>query len=172
MKWKRTCITDLPIELPHRDEAASTDTIMDTFVQERLACKNSHQLRAFVKKWRAIWLLAPGSRMKDAPKRSIIQQARAPLSLEEKLLLTGSFDAKYILRCLASKDGAGIDYNSKNARIAGHLAIPCPALCASQLASHYKVGSDLGFVRLYADTYPALDDIGYMGWGSRVLGGK
>lgn len=159
-KLARTCLTDLPMALPQRDLAAVSDVILDTFVQERKACQNSHQLRNFVKKWRAMWLLAPGSRMPNAQANSVIQKARLPPTLEEKLLLTGSYDGKYVLRVLASEDGAGIDYNCKNARIAGCLAIPSPALHASMLASAYGVCSDLGFVRLYMDTYPGLDDFG------------
>jgi hypothetical protein len=65
-----------------------------------------------------------------------------------------------------SEDGAGIDFMSKNARIAGHIAMPRPSLHAFELAEAYGVGSDLGFIRLYADTYPALDDVGREGgWG-------
>jgi len=168
MKWKRTRITDLPMRIPHRDTAAVHSTIIKTFVHERMDCKNCHQLRNFVKKWRAMWLLSPGSKMKDAPKNSIIQRARHPLGLEERALLTGSYDGKYVLRCLMSKDGVGIDFKSKNARIAGHIAMPRPSLHAFELAEAYGVGSDLGFIRLYADTYPALDDVGREGGWGRV----
>ena len=159
--WKRTTLLDLPILPEDRDEAAQTDHVLGTFVKERGTLIHPSQLRSFVRKWSAIWLLCAGPHPASAPPGCVLARARSSLSKYTRMLLEGHYDAKRVFRFLNHKDSDPlVETDSRDFRIAGYLAMPPPMMLAWSLANSYGAGTDIGFVRLYLDTYSWLNDKG------------
>jgi len=157
-RWKRTNLLDLPV-LPYaRDGAAATNRVIATFVKERTTLTSPMQLRAFVRRWQAIWLLQAGP---GYPPGSAADETRRPLDSYTRTLLEGRYDAKRVFRFVNHKQGEELsETDSRDFRIACCIAMPGPTLPAFFMADKYGVGSDLAMVRLYLDTYPALADVG------------
>jgi hypothetical protein len=150
-------LLDLPVLPVDRDSAVVSNIIIETYAKERKEATTPEQLFAFIKKWKAIWLLQPGPAMSDAPPDSILGQAREPIRPEVFKLVNGEFDAEKVLAYLAS-DPEPVDTDEY--KIACNLAVPCQGMLALTLATHFRVNIDIGFVRLYLDTYPEFDNIG------------
>ena len=123
--------------------------------------KEASQVRPFVKRWRNLWLLRPGPAVFTTSKGSWLDRVNEPLSRDEKVLLTGRYNAKKLLALVnqqPAEEPLHFDPRVLEWRLAGHLCIPRPLLYAFSLAQKYGVGSDLGLVRLYLDSYPKFKD--------------
>lgn len=161
-RWKRTNLLSLPILPFERDMSAATSYILDSFVRERKAITRPEQLRPFIKRWRSMWLLSSGYAMADAKPGSYVAEARKSLASEEVLLLNGKFDAKRVFGFLTAPDELlrHVRRSDRDLRVAGSIALPRSSLIAFRLADYYLQDTDIGFVRLYLDTYPHLQDEG------------
>ena len=131
-------LLDLPVLPKDRDNACGTCTILETYIKERDSINNSDELVEFVKRWKNIWLL------------------RKERTSEENDLSESKFDAvsvfELLIRMRNKEDG--FDYDQYNTRIAANIAVPPSSLDAFLFSKQFEVGSDLGFIRLYLDTYP------------------
>lgn len=155
---KRTNLLDLPILPLDRDNACGTNEIISRFVDMRKKISSTTELRDFINFWKPIWLLEPGPFPEPKPNsNSFVDLCRKPLDKTVLQLLRHEYDADKIVKYIHNaeecieKDFFGLLCN---------LNLPTPGLLAFQFAEEYSVGSDLGFVRLYLDTYPDLEDEG------------
>lgn len=160
-KYQWTSLLDLPIRPWDRDDTGGTSIVQDTYVRERKALKHAHQLRPFVRRWQAVWLLRPGTLLFRAARGSWYHQASGELLWGERALLDGRFDAKRVMaRMLQQPAEEPIPFNpnERDWQLVGHLSIPGPFLTAYSLAQHYDVGHDLAMVRLFLDSYPEFNN--------------
>jgi len=140
------CLLDLPVLPGHRDGAAATDIVHETYFQELKAIENPEALLDFIRRWRNLWLLCPPEETKE-------------LAPEVRSLLALDFDPERVFEWLQKKDRDDIPYTTDvHVRIMAHLALPHPLLDAFELAKHYEVGTDLGLVRLFLDPFPEHED--------------
>lgn len=140
------CLLDLPVLPEHRDEAAATDIVHETYLQELKAVKNPSALLDLIRRWRNLWLLRPPKEVTE-------------LRPEVQSLLALDFDPEKVFEWLQKKDQENLPYEEDvNVRIMAHLALPLPLLDAFSLARHYGVGTDLGLVRLFLDPFPEHED--------------
>ena len=158
---KRTNLLDLPVLPFDRDGAAATDRIVETFTAERKQISEPSQIQTFVNRWKAIWLLSSGTAFPDAAENTLVYMCRQPLAKEIIDLVEGRYDADKVFEYLSTLDTIKeIDPNNHNLSLTCSMVLPEPALSATFMAHNYGVGNDLGFVRLFLDTYPELENEG------------
>jgi hypothetical protein len=153
----RTNLLDLPVLPYDRDDACGTSRVSSTFVHDRKNVSSAETLKAFVSKWRSVWLLSAG----PVPKSSgnlFIDKCRAELSEPAVKIVNADFDHELIATVINNPDGSV--HNSELLSILAEISIPSPMLLAFHLSNEYDVDHDLGLVRIYLDTYPDLIDEG------------
>jgi hypothetical protein len=138
------------VDLPDRDCAGQTANVEGIYLEERKALESPRQIRPFVRRWTPLFTLQPGPRARHLA----TMPSRAKYDLAA--MLDGAYDAIQV--CAVLQDQSRYDNGLRAHRIAANILIPPPLMNAFQLASHYGVMSDLAMVRLYLDTYPALDN--------------
>ncbi|KKN65632.1 hypothetical protein LCGC14_0479480 [marine sediment metagenome] len=140
-------LLDLPILLHDRDAACETDGIIDSYKQELDEVKTENELKAFILRWRNVWLL---------------KEKGQELSEGEIKILEMDFDSNEVLRFFEmdlekGNESFEPDFEDINVKVMMSIAAPAPLLLATLISSKYGVGSDLGLVRLYLDPYSELD---------------
>lgn len=156
-KYKRACLLDLPVKIYDRDGATGSSRIQETYIKERKALKEATEIRPFIRRWRNLWLLRPGSLLHRAAPGSWYHYADAPLLWDEKAMLAGHFDAKRVLARVLQQPAEGplrMNPDELEWKICSHLCLPGPLLSAFHLSHHYGIGHDLALVRLFLDSYP------------------
>jgi len=141
-----TCLLDLPVT-PFRDEAS--DDVRKAYVSERLAISDPRGLRPFVRRWRAMWLLAPG---KTGPVGTWSETLKRPLDDDVRALLSLTWPAPVVFAALDKT--ATPDFKIRACRIAGLIGLPPALLHAECLAQKYDAPIDIALCRLYLDSYP------------------
>ncbi len=158
---ERTSLLDVAplVGLRDRDRTAGSDSIHEAYLKDRDAVKSANELRRLIDKWRPMFLLSAGPLR--VRKGSWADKAKRELSKEEVRLLQGRYNAASVLRFMKGYEGRSGKPLPKRLpeglRIAMCVMLPPPMLTAFLLANHYGVGSDLGMIRLYLDTYPEHD---------------
>jgi len=147
MRPRRTCLLDLPVLPDHRDSAGSSD-VQDAYVSERKAIGSPKDVRAFVRRWRPLFLL----RLGKGGRRDQFMDG------DVKALVSLSFDAKLVFAALQRVQDERFDFSRRANRIAAHIALPAQMMHAYSLADRYDAGHDLAMVRLFLDTYPQHED--------------
>ena len=146
-------LLDLPVKPKDRDAAGGTDIIRNKYVSSRKGCKTVIGLKRHVTKWRNMWLL---SAVSDAARALSAQWLVDAQPDWEKVL--------YFLRLPKDRQVEELKLADNDtpltlvARAALDIFLPPASLHAELLAQHFIVGSDLGFVRLYLDPYPELEN--------------
>lgn len=150
-------LLDLPVLPFDRDEAVGTNKIITEFIKMRKMISSTTELRDFIDFWKPIWLLTPGTFTEHKPNSFIA--AACQYSLDEAVLklLRHEYDADEIVKNIHNPDGCS---EKEFFGLLCNLNLPIPGLLAFQFATAYGVGSDIGFVRLYLDTYPDLEGEG------------
>lgn len=137
-------ILDLPVKPKDRDEAVATSVILDTFLKERNSVSNANELVTFVSRWKNIWLL------RDESVRSKEENDISELKFNSNSI----FDI--FVRMIHGEDN--FDFNQSNTRVAATIAVPPSSINALMLSKKFRCNSDIGFVRLYLDSYKELED--------------
>lgn len=154
-----TCLLDLPVT-PIRDEA--NDDVCSAYVTERQSIAGPKGLRPFVRRWRSLWLLAPGSSGRpDSARRapgsaSALAALKRPVDDDVRALLSLTWPAPAVFAALGRD--AKPDFKIRACRIAGLIGLPPALLHAEVLANHYGVTTDIALCRIYLDTYPQHDE--------------
>jgi hypothetical protein len=151
----RTTLLDFPV-LPHRDMACGTSKVSSTFVYDRKKVSSAETLKAFINKWRSIWLLSAGP-TPNSSGNLFIDKCRAPLSAAAVKIVSGDFDHELFATLINTEK---LPQDEALVYVLGEILIPQPMLLASLVAETYGVDHDLGLVRIYLDTYPDLIDEG------------
>ncbi len=155
---ERTSLLGLPVLPFDRDSAAASDEVMNGFLNDRKNISRTSELKEFINKWRPIWLLSPGPIPEVENPEALVSVCRRPIDEAALKLIQHQYDADLLMSYLGDPDGC--DKETETFEILCHLMIPVPSLNAFQLSNNYGVGPDLGFVRLYLDTYPEFENEG------------
>lgn len=137
-------LLDLPVLPVDRDFACGTNLVHEAYLKNRKAIASVSDLRVHLAKWRNLWLL--GLNREEVPE---------PVSLTDDQC---ELIVKWLSVPLAEQPALNRDPLPLEVRIWACVMAPGPLVRAFEVAHHYKVGSDLGLVRLYLDPYPELDD--------------
>lgn len=155
-------LLDLPVVPVHRDDAASTSLVQETYLQELSVATDvespEHSWREvkgqepylvwFVKRWQSLWLLRDP---RESPEQNI-------LTPEEQAIVDVSFNVEEVTERLRHKKEVDLPWEDFAVRVMAHIALPRTLMKAWEVANHYEVGVDLAMVRLYLDPYPELAD--------------
>ena len=159
MKWQRKNLLDLPVESFDRDGCYATSRIDTAYITDRDSLSSSTQVRPFVRKWQNLWLLSSGRPFKNADKRTHGGSAYwKTLHPELKTLLLGDYDAKKVFWLLQKRMELGGIEENRDFVMTANILIPPTSFRAYSLATHYGGKSDIGYVRLYLDTWPGLEN--------------
>lgn len=151
MRLRPTNLLDLPVYPPDRDGACGSEFIQEAYLKERETLQRSTQLRPFVKRWRALFLLRFGPRMRGQ------DEAPSQANRDMLALVEGRFDAKRVINVIVNAKTIPFNNDDHNHRIAANILIPPALYRAFEIREHFGVGHDLGMVRLYLDSWPQLD---------------
>jgi hypothetical protein len=151
----RTSLLDLPVLPIDRDDACGTSRIIRTYVHERKLLTKSDQLDGFINRWKSVWLLSAGTYPERIPVKHIINSCREPIDSEVYNLFDGNYDLDKVFDYVKNStcpDNDNID--DINFLVSCQISIPWPFLKVSFLCRYFIVCTDIGFVRLFLDTYP------------------
>jgi hypothetical protein len=153
---QRTSLLDLPVLPIDRDAAVGTGRITTSFVHERKSITDAKSLKAFIERWKPIWLLQAGP-YPETTENNYVNEFRGPVPEAAVMLVNHDYDADKLLESLKAEQP---DTESDHFDMMCALALPAPALAAFLLSKEYMVGDDIIFVRLFLDTYPEFADEG------------
>lgn len=123
----------------------TTDRVRDAYVSELSAVTTPETLRAFVMRWRPLYVLA---KKKKIDKKAKGAKRFKITESNFRKLLRGDYNAEEAFACLQKNRADGCPHMKQFGCVGSHVILPTVFVQVEMVSQHYGVSTDLALVQM------------------------